>query len=275
MYNSLLIKYEKSYQLRLYEFDINTSDDVIENKKFIKFDEVENEIDNAFSKVDEKYHFEGHSAYVSLNRSKNKIFYYSRSNNWENGYFCTLTIDPEKYDSFSYEVASDLIRKFTKNIREFDSNAYGLFVPELHKSGRFHFHGLIAGIDLEKNEYIKYSGHDFNGEKIYNFVKGWKYGFSNVTKVKNSAAVEKYVTKYTTKELLNNTLFQHRYFTFNLHESTIEKHNADKNLFNDLMAFAPDLVSYCNTDGLYNRVTYIELKACKATEKFLKSYFKD
>lgn len=275
MYNSLLIKYEKSYQLRLYEFDINTSDDVVENKKFIKFDEVENEIDNAFSKVDEKYHFEGHSAYVSLNRSKNKIFYYSRSNNWENGYFCTLTIDPEKYDSFSYEIASDLIRKFTKNIREFDSKAYGLFVPELHKSGRFHFHGLIAGIDLDKNGYIKYSGHDFNGEKIYNFVKGWKYGFSNVTRVKNSAAVEKYVTKYTTKELLNNTLFQHRYFIFNLHESTIEKHNADKNLFNDLMAFAPDLVSYCNTDGIYNRVTYIELKACKATEKFLNSYFKD
>lgn len=275
MYNSLLIKYEKSYQLRLYEFDINTSDDVIENKKFIKFDEVENEIDNAFSKVDEKYHFEGHSAYVSLNRSKNKIFYYSRSNNWENGYFCTLTMDPEKYDSFSYEVASDLIRKFTKNLREFDSKTYGLFVPELHKSGRFHFHGLISGIDLEKSGYIKYSGHTFQGEKIYNFVKGWKYGFSNVTKVKNSAAVEKYVTKYTTKELLNNTLFQHRYFTFNLHESTIEKHNADKNLFNDLMAYAPDLVSFCNTDGLYNRVTYIELKACKATEKFLKSYFKD
>lgn len=275
MYNSLLIKYEKSYQLRLYEFDINTSDDVIENKKFIKFDEVENEIDNAFSKVDEKYHFEGHSAYVSLNRSKNKIFYYSRSNNWDNGYFCTLTIDPQKYDSYSYEVVSDLIRKFTKNIREYDSSAYGLFVPELHKSGRFHFHGLIAGIDLEKENYIKYSGHDFNGEKIYNFIKGWKYGFSNVTKVKNSQAVEKYVTKYTTKELLNNTLYQHRYFTFGLHESEIEKHISDKNLFNDLMTYGSDLVLYCNTDGIYNRVTYIELKASKATEKFLKSYFKD
>lgn len=275
MYNSLLIKYEKSYQLRLYEFDINTSDDVVENKKFIKFDEVENEIDNAFSKIDDKYHFEGHSAYVSLNRSKNKIFYYSRSNNWENGYFCTLTIDPERYDSFSYKVASDLIRKFTKNLREFDSAAYGLFVPELHKSGRFHFHGLISGIDLEKTGYIEYSGHDFHGEKIYNFIKGWKYGFSNVTRVKNSEAVEKYVTKYTTKELLNNTLFQHRYFTFNLHESTIEKHNCDRNLFNDLMSYGSDLVTYCNTDGLYNRVTYIELKASKMTEKFLNSYFKD
>lgn len=275
MYNSLLIKYEKSYQLRLYEFDINTSDDVIENKKFISFDEVENEIDNAFAKTDEKYHFEGHSAYVSLNRSKNKIFYYSRSNNWENGYFCTLTIDPSKYDSKSYEVASDLIRKFTKNLREFDNKAYGLFVPELHTSGRFHFHGLISGIDLEKSGYIQFSGHYFKDEPIYNFIRAWKYGFSNVTRVKNSAAVEKYVTKYTTKELLNNTLFQHRYFTFNLHESTIEKHNADKTLFNDLMQFGSDLVLFCNTDGLYNRVTYIELKKSKATDKFLKSYFKD
>lgn len=275
MYNSLLIKYKKSYQLRLYEFDINTSDDVIENKKFIDFDSVENEIDNAFAKTDDKYHFEGHSAYVSINRSKNKIFYYSRSNDWENGYFCTLTINPEKYDSFDYSVVSDLIRKFTKNLREYDSKAYGLFVPELHKSGRFHLHGLIAGIDLEKEGFIVDSGHTIKGEKIFNFVKAWKYGFSNVTKVKNSEAVEKYITKYTSKELLNNTLFQHRYFTFGLSEASIEKHNADRNLFNDLMSFAPDLVSFCNTDGLYNRVTYIELKACEATEKFLNSYFKD
>ena len=273
MYNSLLIKYEKSYQLRLYEFDINTSDDVIENKKFITFDEVENEIDNAFAKTDDKYHLDGHSAYVSVNRSKNKIFYYSRSNNWDNGYFCTLTIDPEKYDSYDYKVVSDLIRKFTRSIREYDNKAYGLFVPELHKSGRFHLHGLIGGIDLEKEGFIKYSGHNFNEQKIYNFVKAWKFGFSNITKVQNSQAVEKYVTKYTTKELLNNTLFQHRYFTFGLNESPIEKHKAKPDLFNDLMMYHPELVEFCNTDGCYNRVTYLELKKCKMTDEFLKKYF--
>ena len=273
MYNSLLIKYEKSYQLRLYEFDINTSDDIIENKKFISFDEVENEIDNAFAKTDDKYHLDGHSAYVSINRSKNKIFYYSRSNNWDNGYFCTLTINPDKYDSYDYKVVSDLIRKFTRSIREYDNKAYGLFVPELHKSGRFHLHGLIGGIDLEKEGFIKYSGHNYNNSKIYNFVKAWKYGFSNVTKVQNSIAVEKYVTKYTTKELLNNTLFQHRYFTFGLNESPIEKHKAKPDLFNDLMMYHPELVQFCNTDGCYNRVTYLELKKCKLTDDFLKKYF--
>lgn len=273
MYNSLLIKYEKSYQLRLYEFDINTSDDVIENKKYISFDDVENEIDNAFAKTDDKYHLDGHSAYVSVNRSKNKIFYYSRSNNWDNGYFCTLTINPDKYDSYDYKVVSDLIRKFTRSIREYDNKAFGLFVPELHKSGRFHLHGLIGGIDLEKEGFIKYSGHNFNDLKIYNFVKSWKYGFSNVTKVQNSQAVEKYVTKYTTKELLNNTLFQHRYFTFGLNESPIEKHNAKPDLFNDLMMYHPELVQFCNTDGCYNRVTYLELKKCKLTDDFLKKYF--
>lgn len=274
MYNSLLIKYEKSYQLRLYEFDINTSDDIIENKKFISFDEVENEIDNAFAKTDDKYHFEGHSAYVSLNRSKNKIFYYSRSNNWENGYFCTLTINPDKYDSFSYEVVSDLVRKFTKNIREYSNSTYGLFVPELHKSGRFHLHGLIAGIDLEKEGFIIDSGHTFNGEKIYNFRKAWKYGFSNVTKVKNSEAVEKYVTKYTTKELLNNTLYQHRYFTFGLSEAPIEKYKSRPETLKDLLSIYPEIVSFCNTDGLYNRVTYIELKKSKLTDQFISEYLK-
>ena len=273
MYNALLIKYEKSFQLRFYQFDINTSDDVIENKRFISFDEVENEIDNAFSKSDDKYHFDGHSAYVSLNRSKNKIFYYARSNNWDNGYFCTLTINPDKYDSFSYEVVSDLVRKFTKNIREYSSSAYGLFVPELHKSGRFHVHGLIAGIDLLKEDFIVYSGHTYNGEKIFNFRKAWKYGFSNVTFVKNSEAVEKYVTKYTTKELLNSTLYQHRYFTFGLSEAPIIKLNSKDNALSDLFTYYPDIVSFCNSDGLYNRVTYVELKNTRLTKLFLDEYF--
>ena len=109
-YNTLLVKYENSWQLRSYQFPIksdldNELDkyDVFESNKSDSFEKTEKEIDLAFTEVDTKYHFEGHSAYVSVNRSKNKIFYYARSNDWSSGYFVTLTINPIICDSFDYK----------------------------------------------------------------------------------------------------------------------------------------------------------------------------
>ena len=227
IYNTLLVKYKNSWQLRTYQFPIksdvqNDLDkyDVFENKG--DFETTENEIDSAFALNDSDYHFEGHSAYVSVNRSKNKIFYYARSNDWTNGYFVTLTLDPERINSFNYKEAVDCVRKFLDYLRKQVPDSYALIVPEKHKSGAFHFHGLING---NIKDLITYSGHTVNGSMIYNFVKGWKYGFSNVTKVQNTLAVEKYICKYTTKELLNSTLYQHRYFTLNLKEADLVKLN--------------------------------------------------
>ena len=193
-YNTLLVKYKNAWQLRTYQFTIKSdNDNELDRDDVGSFESVEDEIDKAFSAVDEKYHFEGHSSYVSVNRSKNKIFYLARSNDWENGYFVTLEIDQNRYDGRDYKVASDLIRKFTKFLRKFDCSIYGLFVPELHpSSGRFHFHGLIHG-NIES--LLHYSGHKIKGHLIYNFIRGWTYGFSNVTKVENTLAVEKYICK--------------------------------------------------------------------------------
>ena len=277
-YNTLLVKYKNSWQLRTYDFPIKSSKDNeldkydvgVAGKSFEKteneidkydvgvagksFEKTENEIDTAFSVVDEKYHFEGHSAYVSLNRSKNKIFYYARSNDWTDGYFCTLTFDPKIYNSHDFKVVSDLVRKFTDSLRYY--GLYALFVPEKHKSGAYHLHGLCSK-DLKP--LLVDSGHRHNDHIIYNLPL-WRYGFSNITKVTNTLAVEKYVTKYTTKELLNDTLFQHRYFVLNLSQADMIKLNLfnHKELYKELLA--NDLVYYCNTDGRYNRCTYTEIK---------------
>lgn len=273
IYNTLLVKYKNSWQLRSYQFPIRSEQKQEENCSFctdFDFENVENEIDNAFSKNDEKYHFEGHSAYVSVNRSKNKIYYYSRSNDWVGGYFVTLEIDENRYNGRDYKVASELIRKFTKYLRQKDSSIRALFVPELHpSSGRFHFHGLISG-NIE--DILKYSGYIIKGYMVYNFISGWNYGFTNVTKVKNTLAVEKYIAKYTTKELLNSTLYQHRYFTLNLNESPMLKFNLidHTDLVKELIS--ADLVHFCNTDGLYNRCTYCEIKNDDEVLKLIEKY---
>ena len=107
---------------------------------------------------------------------------------------------------------------------------------------------------------------------IYNFVKGWTYGFSNVTKVTNTLAVEKYICKYTTKELLNNSLYQHRYFTLNLHEAPMIKYNLldHDELYKELLKNG--LVEFCNTDGLYNRCTYCEIKNSEKVLQIIEKY---
>lgn len=282
-YNTLLVKYKNSWQLRSYQFTIKSdsaneadSYDVFSqdtnSRDNINFDSVEDEIDSAFSEVDSQYHFEGRSAYVSVNRSKNKIFYLSRSNDWSDGYFVTLEIDQNRYDGRDYKVASELIRKFTDYLRSYDNSIYALFVPELHpSSGRFHFHGLIHG---NIKDLLVYSGHIIKGHMVYNFVRGWKYGFTNVTKVDNALAVEKYICKYTTKELLNNTLYQHRYFTLNLQQAEMIRLNLyeHEELYKELLSLG--LVHYCNTDGLYNRCTYSELKNDKKVLQVIKKYVK-
>ena len=273
IYNTLLVKYENSWQLRSYQFPIRSEQKQEENSSFCTdndFEHVENEIDEAFSKNDQKYHFEGHSAYVSVNRSKNKIFYYSRSNDWVGGYFVTLEIDENRYNGRDYKVASDLIRHFSMFLRKHDRDIKALFVPELHpKSGRFHFHGLIKG---DISDILKYSGHIIRGYMVYNLVRGWDYGFTNVTKVKNTLAVEKYIAKYTTKELLNSTLYQHRYFTLNLNEAPMLKYNLYKHeeLFKELVA--NDLVEFINTDGKYNRCTYCEIKNSDEVLQLIEKY---
>ena len=266
IYNTLLVKYENSWQLRSYQFPIRSD----QEKEKDSFESVENEIDKAFSETDDIYHFEGRSAYVSVNRSKNKIFYYSRSNDWTNGYFCTLEIDQNRFNGKDYKVASELIKKFCDFLRHYDNKIYALFVPELHpSSGRFHFHGLING---NISDLIRYSGHRSKGYLVYNFMRGWNFGFTNVTKIQNTLAVEKYICKYTTKELLNSTLYQHRYFTLNLKESPMIKYNLydHKELFKELIS--QDLVEFCNTDGVYNRCTYCELKNDEKVLKLIEKY---
>ena len=271
IYNTLLVKYQNSWQLRSYQFPIRSEQ--VQEDKFVSdndFENVENEIDKSFSQNDDKYHFEGHSAYVSVNRSKNKIYYYSRSNDWIDGYFVTLEIDQNRYDGTNYKVASELIRKFSMFLRKHDKTLKALFVPELHpSSGRFHFHGLIKG---NISDLLVYSGHIIKGHMVYNFNRGWVYGFTNVTKVKNTLAVEKYIAKYTTKELLNSTLYQHRYFTINLLEAPMLKYNLfdHTELFQELIS--KDLVHFCNTDGLYNRCTYCEIKNDDEVLKIIEKY---
>lgn len=281
-YNSLFVNYENSIQLRLFQFTVKSDEsnyldkfDVFTEKKKERdkkqkfyeklFNSIENEISTSFPYDPER------SLSVSINRSKQKIFYLARSNDWTNGYFLTLTFDPTMVNSFDYDEVSKYVCKFIKNLKYYDPYVRVLLVPEKHKSGRYHIHGLLLG-DIKN--IISYSGHNIKGEKIYNFKNAWKFGFTTLSKIKNSLAVEKYIVKYCSKELLNDIKYKHRYFKSNLNCAEIERFftypDQHEQLLKDL--YANDCVLFCNSSGKYNRVKFVELKKCEKTLDILDKY---
>lgn len=275
MYNCQLFKYENSWQLRIYDFPIVENEKLDKNsqiKSLDQFDVAEHETDLSFIQdPDNKYCFDGRSQYISLNHSINKIFYYSRSVDWSGGWFVTLTMNPDLVDSFDYHSSVSCLRNFLDQLKRYDNTIKYLFVPEKHKSGRFHFHGLISSVDFFRDDVVVFSGHCFGSDRIYNFKRFWKWGFSSLSRIKNSEAVQRYITKYTTKELLTDTKYQHRYFVSqNILGADILKYNVNGDkLFQLLMSSG--YVSFINTDGRYNRVKYMELKNSDEVLHFIKS----
>lgn len=277
-YNSCFVKYPLSIQLRLFHFNVKSKEPNYlennvqnfthtgkQNKKNL-FETVETEIDCTVC-----LEYPERSRIVSLNHSKQKIFYLARSNDWTGGYFITLTFNPEIINSFDYDACNSCIKKFIKNLKYYDDSVKVLIVPEKHKSGRYHYHGLIKG---NISNILQYSGIIKNGDMIYNFNKCWNYGFTTATKIKNSLAVEKYITKYTTKELLTDIKYKHRYFQANLNKSEYNRTFIHPDFYDSLFKelYSNDLVEYHNSSGCYNRVNYLELKNNEKVLQIIKKY---
>lgn len=110
--------------------------------------------------------------------STGKIVYeYAFANDWSGGWFFTITFDPKQVDSLNYEECYNRVYQFLKNVKDQNPDFKYLFVPELHKSRRWHFHGI--GVNCDKLKFEK-SGIVKNG-------------------------------KYITKELITMSKGQHRY----------------------------------------------------------------
>lgn len=144
--------------------------------------------------TDDKKRYE--NLYNTKQRLIDLVYCNSLISPWE--YFVTLTFDPEKVDSFNYNEVVGVMGKWLDNIKHQNKNLKYVLVPELHKSGRVHIHGLFKNCPNLK---LVDSGKRKNGCKIYN-IENYKYGFTTISKIKNQEAVSVYMSKYMTKELI-------------------------------------------------------------------------
>jgi hypothetical protein len=137
----------------------------------------------------------------SLRRTKTAI---SDQIEWNDfTHFITYTFDQKKVDRYDAEAVCKKLLNFMTVVQR-EAKAQGLpkfeylIVPEPHKDGALHFHGLFKNYpgELTLNGY-----KDKGGRPIYT-LEHYKLGKHEATVIGNLKATANYCKKYITKELM-------------------------------------------------------------------------
>ena len=139
----------------------------------------------------------------SLIRSKQVVIQYVANNPWE--YFVTLTVSPDSSaDRFSLADCKRKILKFFSNYKHrFNSGFKYLIIPEQHRDGAWHFHGVMMGINPDDLEVNKYGYLDFKpySSKFGYFSTGSKVDEYTVGKIRDLKKCASYISKYISKDM--------------------------------------------------------------------------
>ncbi|AXH73586.1 MAG: hypothetical protein [Inoviridae sp.] len=168
----------------------------------------------------------------SMGRTVNSVYHIARSNIWD--WFVTLTFNPEKVDSFDYCLVTKKLSDWLSNMRRSSSSFGYIIVPEQHKSGRYHFHGLFR--DCEGLQFIPSGKTSSSGVPIYN-MGSYRFGWSTATRVTDQAKVTKYISKYITKDLCQVSFGKRRYWASrNLQDVEVQEAVLDNDKLRRLVA---------------------------------------
>lgn len=160
----------------------------------------------------------------SVARARIQIFDLAIMNDWD--WFVTLTLNPQKVDSFDYTASAKKVSQWLKNLKKENPNMKYLLVPEKHESGRYHFHALMSCLNPQ---IFDLSGKkDNKGRDIYNLGK-YRLGWSTATKIGHNERAVKYLTKYVTKDTLQVSKNKKKYWcSSDLTTPTVDKLDLSK-----------------------------------------------
>lgn len=119
-------------------------------------------------------------------------------------YFVTITFN-SKYDRFNLD---SLRTKLNQRIRYLRSKTglplKFLFIPEKHKNGAWHFHGVL---DDSFSVFEYFNINDYPSCSIFD-----GFGFNNLSVIQDRIKVANYVTKYVSKDFESREYGSHLYF---------------------------------------------------------------
>lgn len=145
----------------------------------------------------------------SLSRTRSAIWELAICNPWD--YFVTLTLDPERRDRYDLNLIAKQLGKFINNYNfRTDAAVKYLLIPEHHRDGAIHFHGLLSGLPPSHLAAFKLSDKIparmksmlREGRQLYDWPAYAKsFGFTSLETIRSPERCAAYMTKYITKEL--------------------------------------------------------------------------
>lgn len=131
----------------------------------------------------------------NISRAKSRVRELALCNSWE--WFFTLTVSPDKNIRYNLsEVQRKVSDTFANFNKKYNSKAKYLLIPEQHKDGAWHIHGLLLGISdkaIDKSPASdKYLHIPYLSASI---------GFNSVDRIKNLERCASYITKYISKDM--------------------------------------------------------------------------
>lgn len=226
----------------------------IDKPCYIEFDGVQFNTDSGEIRSEKSIN---HSIKSSLSRTINTIYELASSNTWD--WFLTFTFDSKKVDRYNYDECLSKLCKFFNNFKtkKCDELKY-ICVPEYHKDGAIHFHGLLSGVP---DVFFVDSGVIENGLIVYNFIP-YKLGFSTATRVSDTFRVSTYITKYITKDLVVNTSRKRYICSKNLNRAVVESEYIPPD---ELVRIKTELITQGNyfkelkIDNINQIITYVHI----------------
>lgn len=195
--------------------------------------------------------------YDNYNRAKNKVYDIARCNAWE--WFTTFTFSKEYVDRYNYDACKKKISKWLNNIKAKNicPDMKYLIVPEQHKDGAWHFHGLFA--DCDGFNFIDSGIRDKQKRVVYNIGR-YKWGFTTATKVSDSKKAASYLCKYITKELVADTKGMKRYWSSkNCNVPVVTDELIEGRWSKDIEREGYAITHVKEIETPYNNVVYVEV----------------
>ena len=143
----------------------------------------------------------------NLVRAKTMVREYALCNPWD--WWCTFTINPDKYDRKNLDAFFKDFAKFINNYNRYadEYKVKYLLVPEQHKDGAWHIHGFIKGI--KPQDIIENENGDLSWKQYHK-----KFGFISMERLKNQDKASSYILKYITKNTEKNVSELHRHMYY-------------------------------------------------------------
>ena len=278
-YNLKIVHYKDFDEVQFFRNSVICRDDLLidedgvishkEKKEKIKyFNPFSGEMEEVINLNEQEFY-----KYVAFKRSKNMIYKLACNNKpWD--YFVTFTFNSEKVDRYNFSEVSKKLSKWLNHIksRTCPDFAY-IIVPEKHKDGAWHFHGLFKNCD--NLNFIDSGIKDEQGRTIYN-ISNYKFGFTTATKLSDIDKAVSYILKYISKDLFGDNLKgKKRYWrSKNLEMPAVETAIFEGNKIDLMKMLGHDIDYITSSESVWNEGTYIQLKKhINEVDKFDKDKF--